>query len=126
MDLLRGLFKSSEKESDNLSFWEHLDVLRSVLLKIFVAVCVLMIIAFCFKEPLFQILLAPKDPNFIFYHLLGGEVSAEEDIVQALAKHIFKETGIISEDDYLEMFEKCSKIRKLLTASVKTAKSNKK
>lgn len=39
---------------------------------------------------------------------------------------IFRETGIISEDDYLKMFEKCSKIRKLLTASVKTAKSNKK
>lgn len=58
--------------SSGQSFWEHLDVLRSVLLKIFVAVCVLMIIAFCFKEPLFQIVLAPKDPNFIFYHLLGG------------------------------------------------------
>ena len=39
---------------------------------------------------------------------------------------IFRETKIISEDDYLIMFEKCSKIRKLLTASVKTAKSNKK
>ena len=39
---------------------------------------------------------------------------------------IFKETNIISEEDYSEMFEKCSKIRKLLTASIKTAKNNKK
>ena len=39
---------------------------------------------------------------------------------------IFRETKIISEEDYLIMFEKCSKIRKLLTASVKTAKANKK
>ena len=38
---------------------------------------------------------------------------------------IFRETGIISEDDYLKMFEKCSKIRKLLTASIKTAKNKK-
>lgn len=39
---------------------------------------------------------------------------------------IFRETNIISEEDYLIMFEKCSKIRKLLTASIKTAKNNKK
>ena len=39
---------------------------------------------------------------------------------------IFKETNIISKEDYSEMFEKCSKIRKLLTASIKTAKNNKK
>lgn len=39
---------------------------------------------------------------------------------------IFKETNIISEDEYRIMFEKCSKIRRLLTASITTAKNNKK
>lgn len=39
---------------------------------------------------------------------------------------IFKETDIISESEYKEMFAKCSKIRKLLSASILTAKNNKK
>ena len=36
----------------------------------------------------------------------------------------FKETKMITEDEYTEMYEKCSKIRKLLIASVTTAKKN--
>ena len=35
---------------------------------------------------------------------------------------LFKETKMITEDEYIEMHEKCSKIRKLLVASVTTAK----
>ncbi len=38
--------------------------------------------------------------------------------------NIFKETNLISEEDYLEMYKKCSKIRKLLIASITTAKKN--
>ena len=37
---------------------------------------------------------------------------------------IFKETNIISEQEYKEMFTKCSKIRKMLSASIVTAKNN--
>ncbi len=37
---------------------------------------------------------------------------------------VFKDSGIITTDEYKELFEKCSKIRKLLTASIKTAKIN--
>ncbi|MBR4029833.1 MAG: four helix bundle protein, partial [Clostridia bacterium] len=39
---------------------------------------------------------------------------------------LFKETKMITEDEYTEMYDKCSKIRKLLTASINTAKNNKK
>lgn len=35
---------------------------------------------------------------------------------------LFKETKMITEDEYIEMYDKCSKIRKLLIASVTTAK----
>lgn len=38
---------------------------------------------------------------------------------------LFKETKMIAEEEYLEMFDKCSKIRKLLISSVTTAKKNK-
>ncbi|MBE6787165.1 MAG: four helix bundle protein [Ruminococcaceae bacterium] len=37
---------------------------------------------------------------------------------------IFKETKIITDDKYDEMYKKCSKIRKLLVASLNTAKEN--
>ena len=38
---------------------------------------------------------------------------------------IFKETKIINDEQYKEMFAKCSKIRTLLIASITTAKSKK-
>ena len=37
---------------------------------------------------------------------------------------LFKETNMITNDEYLDLYSKCSKIRKLLTASVTTAKGN--
>ena len=37
---------------------------------------------------------------------------------------IFKETQIISLQEYTQMFEMCSKLRKILTASITTAKNN--
>ena len=38
--------------------------------------------------------------------------------------NIMKDAAIIDEDTYYEYFAKCSKIRKLLSASLKTAKDN--
>ena len=37
---------------------------------------------------------------------------------------LFKDTHMITEDEYKDMFAKCSKIRKLLIASITTAKEN--
>ena len=37
---------------------------------------------------------------------------------------LFKETKMITETEYADMFDKCSKIRKLLIASINTAKGN--
>lgn len=53
------------------SFWDHLDVLRSVIWKIFAVWGVLSVVAFCFKTQVFEFLLAPKEANFILYELLG-------------------------------------------------------
>jgi len=38
---------------------------------------------------------------------------------------LFKETKMITDSEYTDMYDKCSKIRKLLIASVSTAKNNK-
>lgn len=59
-----------------LNFWDHLDELRHVLLRMVGAVCVLTLVAFCFKEPLFRLVLAPNSPHFPLYSLLGGDDSA--------------------------------------------------
>ena len=55
------------------TFWDHLDVLRAVLIRTAIAVVVFGIIAFCMKEDLFSIVLAPCSSDFITYKLLGAE-----------------------------------------------------
>lgn len=53
------------------TFWDHLDVLRSCLFKIAVVTVGASVIAFCFKELLFDIVLAPRESDFITYRLFG-------------------------------------------------------
>lgn len=53
-----------------MTFWEHLDELRGSLIKMVVAVVVCAVIAFFFKNELFDIILAPQDSGFITYRLL--------------------------------------------------------
>ena len=59
-----------ETNTEKQSFWEHLDALRAAILKsLFVAV-LFGVVAFCFKETLFTVILAPKSPDFITYRIL--------------------------------------------------------
>ena len=60
------------ESAENKSFWEHLDDLRGSLIKIVVAIVVFSTLAFCFKDILFKIVLAPKDSSFFMYKLFGG------------------------------------------------------
>ena len=59
--------------SEALTFWDHLDELRSSLLRMLCAVVLFGIIAFCLKDELFAIILAPRSSDFITYRLLGAE-----------------------------------------------------
>lgn len=54
-----------------MTFWEHLDALRSTLVRIIVAALVGGVVAFFFKEPLFNIVLAPSRSDFITYRWLS-------------------------------------------------------
>ncbi|MDE6513993.1 MAG: twin-arginine translocase subunit TatC [Muribaculaceae bacterium] len=56
---------------DDHNFWWHLDQLRGVLVRILAATVLCGIVAFCFKEQLFEIVLAPKSPDFITYRLIN-------------------------------------------------------
>lgn len=53
-----------------MTFWDHLDELRGVILKSLAAWCVAAVGAFCFKEQLFAFLFAPTQPDFILYRAL--------------------------------------------------------
>jgi len=57
--------------SEGLTFWDHLDVLRSSLIRMAVAVAVLAVAAFVLKEELFSVVLAPRSSDFVTYRLLG-------------------------------------------------------
>ena len=58
-------------KTDPLTFWDHLDVLRSSLIRMGVAIVVFAVAAFCLKEPLFSVVLAPRSSDFVTYRLLG-------------------------------------------------------
>jgi sec-independent protein translocase protein TatC len=65
---LRKKTKDGERE---MTFWEHLDELRGVLIRGIVAIFLLFILAFSFKHILFDyVVLAPKNADFITYRLL--------------------------------------------------------
>lgn len=54
-----------------MSFWDHLDALRGHLFRSAIAIVVLAIVAFINREFIFdQLILAPKDPEFITNRLL--------------------------------------------------------
>ena len=61
--------KSLEKKSSELqelTFWDHLDVLRFALMRSAIAVFVLAIVAFYFTDFVYsQVILGPKSPDFI-------------------------------------------------------------
>lgn len=65
--------KPSEKLNDDssLTFWDHLDVLRGVLLRIIAVTLIFTVVAFCFKDEVFAVVLAPKSHDFILYRLLS-------------------------------------------------------
>ena len=55
-----------KKNEQDMSFLDHLEILRWHLIRSGIAILILSILAFIFKEIIFDaILLAPKDPNFL-------------------------------------------------------------
>lgn len=54
-----------------MTFWEHLDELRSSLIRMACVVAVFAVIAFVMKDELFAVVLAPRSSDFVTYQLLG-------------------------------------------------------
>ena len=56
-----------------MTFWDHLDELRTVIIRSLVITVLVAIVAFCLKDELFAIVLAPRTSDFITYRLMGVE-----------------------------------------------------
>lgn len=63
--------KNAESQENEMTFWDHLDALRGAIIRSVIAIFVVSITAFIFKQILFdQIILAPKNNDFITYRIL--------------------------------------------------------
>lgn len=60
-------------DTGQLTFWEHLDVLRGSIIRMLAAAVAAGVVAFVLKDWLFGIVLAPADGGFVTYRLLGIE-----------------------------------------------------
>ncbi|MBP5196047.1 MAG: twin-arginine translocase subunit TatC [Bacteroidaceae bacterium] len=56
-----------------MTFWDHLDELRGVILRVLLATTVLSVAAFFMKDELFAVLLAPTHADFVTYRLIGAD-----------------------------------------------------
>jgi sec-independent protein translocase protein TatC len=57
-------------EEKEMSFWDHLEELRGVLFRSVLVLFILMVVAFCFKLEVFEVVFAPLSSDFILYRLL--------------------------------------------------------
>ena len=60
-------------DTPSMTFWDHLDELRGVIIRMLVVAAVGAVVAFCLKDELFAIVLAPRSSDFITYRLMGVE-----------------------------------------------------
>lgn len=59
------------QSSGYASFWDHLDELRSRIIRMVVMLTVFTAVAFMLKDQLFSIVLAPRSSDFVTYRLMG-------------------------------------------------------
>ena len=63
----------TQRQGEQMTFWNHLDALRTCIIKAIIMVVVFGVLAFILKEQLFDIVLAPRTSDFITYKLMGSE-----------------------------------------------------
>lgn len=64
------------QDSAEMSFWDHLEVLRGTLFRSLLAVTLISVVVFCFKKFVFDdVVLAPTRSDFWVYRLLHMDVS---------------------------------------------------
>lgn len=62
-----------KRSDEELTFWEHLDVLRGSLIKMIAAAVIMAVGAFFMKDEIFAAVLAPSHSDFVVYRWIGAE-----------------------------------------------------
>lgn len=62
-----------KSEEVGTTFWDHLDALRSTLIRILIVTISSACLCFCFKDELFSVVLAPSSSDFFVYKWMGGD-----------------------------------------------------
>ena len=55
------------------SFWDHLDELRGCIIRMLAVTGVAAAVAFCMKDSLFAVVLAPRSSDFVTFRIMGTE-----------------------------------------------------
>ena len=82
-------------KDEPMTFWDHLDALRDVILRILAVALVGFIAAFALKEPLFRLILAPSTPDFILYRWItaaAGSMGIDASSLQDFQVDLFSTT----------------------------------
>ena len=82
-------------KDEPMTFWDHLDALRDVILRILAVALVGFIAAFALKEPLFRLILAPSTPDFILYRWItaaAGSMGIDASALQNFQVDLFSTT----------------------------------
>jgi sec-independent protein translocase protein TatC len=83
------------QEDKPMTFWDHLEALRGVILKVLAVAVAGFIVAFCLKEPLFKLILAPSSPDFILYRWItavAGQMGVDATALQDFNVDLFSTT----------------------------------
>ena len=81
-----------------MTFWDHLDALRDVILRVLAVAVAGFIVAFCFKEPLFRLILAPGSSDFVLYRWIASVADVfgrPSRIISQMAGNIFHEYQLL-------------------------------
>ena len=72
-----------------MSFWDHLEVLRGTLFRSVLAVVLCSIVFLCFPKPLFQAVFWPTRADFLLYRLPGVDFSMDLINIELSAQFFF-------------------------------------
>ena len=64
------------QQSDDLTFWQHLDELRRILIRMCIAYLLCTVVAFCFRDLLFDVVIAPSRSSFPIFAFLQQVLSS--------------------------------------------------
>ena len=84
-----------------MTFCDHLDALRAVVLRCLLLTLVLGAVAFCFRQEIFSAVLAPQHADFITYRLFRLTGSTIEDFQVQLINTALLRAGMLDDPSKL-------------------------